>query len=389
MHKSYLFAMDPIGMFLALFYIVLLSGVLVQVAKYLKVGFSAKSLVIFYLYYYLFFIVSTFLPFVPDLSDTELFSLMITENYFPPHQSLGVRLFWWITYPLRAISFFKMEVFIVFQIFIFMLALMVFWKSWQIVLEHNKFNKEMGATLYLGLAALYPAYMLYIPLPLREFLILLGFAIMTYGIIDKYYNNSGLLAMILGSAILLFGRPQLIIIAILFLAVFQKNKWIKYTFIAGSIFLIPYVFSSVMSYSRFSPDFFMYLRNHGAHKQGILGYGIVEWKTFYDMFISMPELVGQFLLSPFPILHTKNPLQFFSIFLDAIFSIVIYLSIIYAGLKVSKVYLFIFIVSASMFAVWEYHIAGAVRHRMPLVGMLLPIASYGILKFYQDLKRKL
>jgi hypothetical protein len=143
-----------------------------------------------------------------------------------------------------------------------------------------------------------------------------------------------------------------------------------------------------MSYSKFNPDFFTYLRNHGAHKNGIFGYGIVEWQTFYDMALSMPGLIAQFLLSPMPILHYRNPLEFLAIFVDALFAIFIYLSVVYAGFRVSKIYLFIFIVSASMFAVWEYHIAGAVRHRMPLIAMLLPVATYGIMKLYQDIKRK-
>jgi len=52
----------------------------------------------------------------------------------------------------------------------------------------------------------------------------------------------------------------------------------------------------------------------------------------------------------------------------------------------SIIYLFIFTSSAILFSIWEFHIGGAVRHRMPLVAIILPVASYGFLKLYQDIK---
>ena len=388
MNKSYFSMIDASGITLSIFYIILLVGTLIYISRQLKVGFSAKSITIFFLYYYLFFIFSTFVPLVPDLPDTRLFGMMITENYFPDFQSLGVRLFYAVTYPLRVLSLFKLELFILFQIFIFMLSLMILWKSWQIVLEKNDQNKNFGMNLFLFISAIYPAFLLYIPLPLREFYILFGFSIMIYGLIDRFYNHKGLHYIILGSILLLFGRPQLIVIVIIFLALFQKNKWIKYSFILASIFLIPLLFSSFTSY-KFTPEFFSYLRNTGYSKHGILVYGQVVWHTYFDIIADLPGLVSQFLLSPFPILHDRNPLTFFAIFIDAVFLVFIYLSVLYAGIKVSKIYLVILLISATIFSIWEFHIGGAVRHRMPLVAILLPVATHGMLKFYQDIKGKL
>jgi len=388
MDKSYFYMLDPIGLLLSPLYIFFLIVVLIYISKQLKVGFSAQAITVFYLYYYLFAMFSTAMPFVPDLPDTKLFGEMITNNYFPSRQSLGVRLFYVITYPIRILSLFKLELFILFQIFIFIISLMVLWKSWQIVLVHEGQDKHLGINLFLVLAAMYPAFLLYIPIPLREFFILLGFSIMMYGIISKYYNHKGMLYIFLGSILLLFGRPQLIVVVVLFLAIFQKNKWLKYGFIIASIFLIPILFSSLMSY-KFNPEFFEYLRNSGVRKHGILAYGLVDWHTYLDIIMDLPGLVSQFLLSPFPILHNRNPLNLFAIFIDAIFSLFIYMSVIYAGIKVSKIYIFVFLLSATLFSIWEYHIAGAVRHRLPLTTILLPVASYGLLKLYQDIKAKL
>jgi hypothetical protein len=265
---------------------------------------------------------------------------------------------------------------------------MFLWKSWQIILENNNKDKNIGVDIFLFLSAIYPSFLLYIPIPLREFFVLFGFSIMIYGLIDRYYNNSGLIAIIIGSIFLIFGRPQLIVIVIIFFAIFQKNRWIKYSLIGGGLIFMPLIFTKLTSYT-FTPEFFAYIRNSSNERYGDLTYGVVEWFRYRDIIVDIPSLFFQFILSPFPIMHDRNPLSFLAIFVDAIYSILIYLFVIYAGIKVSKIYLFIFISSAILFSIWEFHIGGAVRHRMPLVAILLPVASYGILKLYQDIKAKL
>jgi hypothetical protein len=377
--------LDATGFCLSIFYIVVLIAVLIYISKRLKVGVPSETIVLFFLYYYFFFIFSTFMPLVPDLPDTELFGKIISENYFPPHQSLGVRLFYAITYPLRVLSLFKIEIFILFEIFIFTIALMILWKSWQIVLRENNKDETTGVNLFFFLSAIYPAFLLYIPIPLREFFILLGFSIMIYGIVRQYYLGTGISMMLLGSVLLMFGRPQLIVIVIIFLALFQKNRVLKYALIATSIFIIPLLFSKLTSY-QFTPEFFAYLRNVSNSNHGILAYGTVEWSSYLDIVLDLPLLFFQFILSPFPILHERNPISFFAIFGDALYSILIYIAVLYAGFKLSRIYLFLFLVSAVIFGIWEFHIAGAARHRMPLVAILLPVASYGLMKLYYDIQ---
>ena len=386
MNKSYFSMLDAVGFSLSIFYIVILIAALIYISKRLKVGVSAETLALFFLYYYLFFIFSTFMPLVPDLPDTELFGKIISENYFPPHQSLGVRLFYAITYPLRVLSLFKIEIFILFEIFIFTIALMILWKSWQIVLKYNNQDETIGVNFFFFLATIYPSFLLYIPIPLREFFILFGFSIMIYGIVKQYYLGGGIPMMLLGSVLLIFGRPQLIVIVIIFFALFQKNRVLKYGLIATSIFIIPLLFSKLTSY-QFTPEFFAYLRNASNEHHGILAYGKVDWSSYLDIVLDLPLLFFQFILSPFPILHERNPISFFAIFGDALYSILIYIAVLYAGFKLSRLYLFIFVVSAVLFGIWEFHIGGAVRHRMPLVAILLPIASYGLVKLYYDIKQ--
>ncbi len=388
MDKSYFPMLDITGFFLAPFYIMFFIGVLSYISKSIKAGFSIKAITILFIYYYLFFIFTSFSSLVPNLPDTVLFADIITNNYFPPNQSLGVKLFYYATYPLRILSLFKLELFIVFEIFIFILSLIFLWKSWHIVLEKNGQDKNMGLNIFLILSAVYPSFLLYIPIPLREFFILFGFSIMIYGLIDRYYNNRGLIFILLGSLLLIFGRPQLIVIVIIFFALFQKNRLIKYSMILGVLIFMPFIFTKLTNYT-FSPEFFAYIRNSANLRYGELTYGVVEWHTYFDIIKDIPFLFLQFILSPFPIMHYKNPLTLFAIFIDSIYSIFIYLAVFYAGLKVSKIYLFIFLSSAMLFSIWEFHLGGAVRHRMPLVAILLPVASYGITKLYFVIKDRI
>ena len=385
MDKSYFPMLDSLGFILSPLYIFFFITILIYISKSIRVGFSSKSITVLFIYYYLFFIFGSFSSLVPNLPDTSLFADIISNNYFPPSQSLGVKLFYYATYPIRILSLFKVELFIIFQIFIFILSLMFIWKSWQIVLDKNGYERDMGLEIFLILTAIYPSFLLYIPTPLREFFVLFGFSIMIYGLIDRYYNNRGLIAISIGSIFLIFGRPQLIVIVIIFFALFQQNRWIKYTLIGGGLLFMPLIFTKLTSYT-FTPEFFQYVRNVSNDRYGELTYGVVEWRTYFDIVKDIPALVFQFILSPIPIMHNINPLTLLAIFIDAIYSIFIYLAVVYAGIKVSKIYLFIFTSSAILFSIWEFHIGGAVRHRMPLVAIILPVASYGFLKLYQDIK---
>ncbi|HHD72997.1 MAG TPA: hypothetical protein ENL02_03730, partial [Epsilonproteobacteria bacterium] len=211
LNKTYVYALDPTGFILSLLYLVVLSGALVSIARMMKLSFSDKSIIGLFLYYYLFFIFTTLMPIVPNFPDTDLFSQIITANFYPETHTLGVRLFYYVTSPLRMLSFLKLEPFIVFQLFLFVFSLMIVWKSWQIVAEKNRIDSSTGASTFLLLCALYPSFLLFVPIPLREFWVLFGFSILFYAIVKKYYEEGSLLDaglgyIVLGSMILLTAR---------------------------------------------------------------------------------------------------------------------------------------------------------------------------------------
>jgi len=384
MYKSYLPMLDVSALLLSIPYIFILAIVLGLISRKMKVDFSLKVIIALFIYYFLIFIIGSFSNTVADLPDTKLFSEIIVSNNIP-YTSLGVKLFYILSYPQRIMSFFTVELFIVLQIFIFILSLMILWKSWQIVLKQFGEQSNTGLHIFLFLSAVYPAFILYIPVPLREYVVLLGFSVMTYGLIDRYYNAKGILPILLGSLLLIFARPHLIIVVIIFLAIFQKNYVLRMGLIIGSFVVIPMIFTYLIPVE-FSPEYLSSMRERYFVTLGSFAYGRFDWHTYIDILLDMPTLLAQFLLSPLPILHDKNPFDFFAILLDMLFSIFIYICVLYAGFKISKVYIFIFLLSAILFSVWEFYIFGAVRHRMPLVAILLPVASYAILIFRRNKK---
>ena len=393
-NKAYHYALTPGGLLLSLLYLVILSGALVSIRKRMKLPFSSRAIFALFIYYYLFFILGTVFSKIPNFPDTWLFADIITDNYFPDDQAMGVKLFYFATYPLRVVALFKLEPFILIQIFFFILSMMILWKSWEIVMRDNGISSGSSASIFLLLAAFYPSFLLFIPIPLREFWILFGFSVLVYGIVRKYYLDQklfdiGLAYMLIGSLILLTARPQLIVIVIIFLALFQKNRWIKYGLITASFFLIPYLFTALTSYD-FSPEYFRNLRNqlYGHFSDAQMTYGYVTWESYLDILKDLPKLFLQFIFSPFPIVHHTSPLRLLTAFIDMLYVAGIYFFSLYAGLKVSKIYLFIFLISAMLFSIWEFHLGGAIRHRMPLVMILLPAASYGIIRFYHELRGK-
>jgi hypothetical protein len=316
---------------------------------------------------------------------------MISEDYFPTSQSLGVRLFYFITYPLRILSCFTVEIFIMFQIAIFIVSLLFFWKAFEVVLRYYGKTKDLNKSfkIYLLLSLFYPSYLLFIPITLREFLILFGFSILVYGLVKFYYFRKGFLLLLMGSLILIFARPQLIVISIIFFVIFQNNKYIKYLLLPFLILIIPFAFTSLTGYT-FSPEFFAYLRNSANDNYADSGmvYGLVDWHSYIDILIDLPLLFLQFVLSPLPILHSINPFSLFAIFVDSVFCLIIYFLVFKVDLKLSKVFLIIFILSSAIFSIWEFYIGGAVRHRMPLVATLLPVASYGFVIILNKFRKK-
>ena len=104
-------------------------------------------------------------------------------------------------------------------------------------------------------------------------------------------------------------------------------------------------------------------------------YGTVNWTTYFDIVKDLPLLVLQFILSPLPILHNQNPLALKLLLIDVIFVALVLFSASRVKLRFSNIYWANIYSSCRDFSIWEFYIGGAVRHRLPLIIMMLPVAT--------------
>jgi hypothetical protein len=321
----------------------------------------------------LFIWVAAFTSLTPYYPDTNLFA-EIVENGVHDSQSKGVILYYLIGLPFMFLSAYQLEVYLLFQQFIFILAMIFLWKSWLIHCIHQKIKSGLYE-IFIILAVLYPSTLLFITIPLREFFQIFGFSIFLYGL-ALYINKGQISWMIIGAVITIFVRPQMIIFYPFLILVAKQKNVLKLLMYSVIIFPLTLLLFQLVGF-KFRVSWFAYLRNAGVENFGSSGmtYGAVEWKTYLDILLDLPQLALQFLLSPLPILHSVNPFSMFTLVLDLVFVIFVLFGVLSIKLRVSLMYIKMFVFSITLFSMWEFYIGGAVRHRFPLILMVLPLAT--------------
>jgi len=321
----------------------------------------------------LFVWVAAYSSLMPYLHDTDIFSYIVEEGDIKV-ESRGVNLYYLISKPLVILSAYQIEVFLLFQQFIFILALLFLWKGWKIHCQNLKVNTGLFE-VFVCLAVVYPSTILYITTPLREFIQILGFSIFLYGLSINLQNGKWFWLLV-GVLLTLFVRPQLILIYPILILIAKQKNVLKLLVYSLGIFPLILLAFNVMNY-HFRVSWFAHFRNASIEHYGGSGmtYGHVEWQSYTDILLDLPILALQFLLSPMPIMHDVNPLSLLMLFLDFIFVSIVLFGALSVKFRVSGTYLKIFIFAITLFSMKEFFIGGAVRHRFPLILMILPIAS--------------
>lgn len=337
---------------------------------------------LFFLLRLIFTAIAPFNPLVPNFGDSDLFANMISNNYFYAEQSLGVRLYYYLSYPLRVISGFNLISFLILQTFIYYVSMLIIWRAYLesihsniIEIRHNK-----AFIYYYIFVTFYPASLMYISTPLREYFLVFSLSIFILGL-TRFIINKKLL--LLSSSLILFimVRPHLIP-ALLAIIYFSKNyKKISSYFIAIFIpSILLYIFS-ILIYP-ITPEKLTEIRFSwaDAHPEDV--YGAFNWSTWWDVISSLPSLIFQYLASPLPILHNRSPFSMLAGFLDFIYIFVIIVLAILCCInkstrnKVPTHFLFLIVIMLVLSAIWEAYIGGAIRHRMTAIIPLLPISAY-------------
>ncbi len=237
---------------------------------------------------------------------------------------------------------------------------------------------------------LYPAALMFVGMPMRESFFLLGFSIFIYGLVGFIGNGSGLKFIFLGIVIAVLMRAQFLIILVsyFYLSIFfMKNKWRNILVFSIVPIASINIFLQLTGYS-LTPEWLSYIRQDAADRYAVSGfvYGDFDWHSYFDVLLDVPSLTAQFVFSPFPILHSIGLLRFGAYALDLIFVVIVLILSLKSLMQTANRYwLFLIMLGFVVLGFWEFYIGGAVRHRMPIVLLMLFPASFEINKYIKRL----
>ncbi len=304
---------------------------------------------------------------------------MISSGQYPDTSSENIIALYYMTLFVGTICLNDPVIFMFFCIMIYIAALMIFIKAWKKVNPAFTPQAEMTAAL---LFLVWPAPMVYMTAPLREGFILLGFAMFFNGFLTFLYEKKWN-TLIIGTVLMCAIRLQLIVFAFpvigaLMVYKLKIHKVFKAAILLGTIGIAFLALRYILVEHPLSPETMAQLRNLNLLVAGPLGYGNVDWHSYLDMARDYPFIIAQFLFSPLPIFVQHNPVSTFIPFLDCIFLIVILILVIFNSKYYFKNYLPLVLMIGFfiiLFGGYEYHITGAVRHRMPLEIILILMAA--------------
>ncbi|MCW8333620.1 hypothetical protein [Vibrio paucivorans] len=326
---------------------------------------------------------SPFNGLMPGFGDGNLFASVISNNTYYPEQSIGFKLYYFASYPIRFLSGFNMINYFIIQAFAYFSGALIIWRAylnyWN--MKFGERNQSFSFVVYLLLVSLYPASIIYGIVPLREYAIIFSICVLVYSIISLQLRMKGSWLIIILSSVLIFlVRPQLIITIPMIVYLSIYNEKIKYYI---PLIVLPFIMIKMFSliYYPISPEVLSNIRQQWSTLHPVEVYGVYEWQSWLEVILSLPTLIGQYILSPFPILHNKPMSTMYGATLDLIY-IVVLVGVPCLMLLVSKYRRFIpvsvvmlFIVLTGLSAVWEAYISGAVRHRMVSILPLLPFCA--------------
>ncbi|MDR7018917.1 hypothetical protein [Aeromonas salmonicida] len=321
------------------------------------------------------------LSFFPSVTDADLFSKIISENFYPDYQSTGVKIFFYITYIIRILSLWDIQIFVLYQVFLYALSFLIIFYSFELWINHKGESvNSKTKIIYIFISTIYPASIMYISVPLREFLIIFAISIFTLGSVKWLIHKKDVGVLLLGAIIVLAVRPQLLpaLLLSLFLIRFKLNFY-NVLIIAIMPILLIYIFSVI--FFDISPEKLSAIRASWSEMHAIEVYGVFDWHSWIDVVMDYPLLLLQYLLSPIPILHQKDVFNMIAASLDVIFLVPVYYCVILLLIMrnrvlISSPFMIISLVTILLSSLWEAYIGGAVRHRMISMLLLFPLVSF-------------
>ena len=239
--------------------------------------------------------------------------------------------------------------------------------------------------------SLLPSSILYIPVLLRESIFLFCSIYYFYQMIVLFGNKKGFLNHIMVVFLILLCsliRPQIfpifLLIYLITLIYYQKGLLKVFSFILLFIFvplisILDFALFQFIDSDLFNLYYFQMYRN--AFFDLPSAYLVdITYKGWFDFFSYIPEFIMYFLFTPFPWISSNY--KYFLATVDSLISMFIIVSglfIVFYNASRWKMHLFPvligFLVLVVPFAMIEAYPMGAVRHRMIVTLMMLPVLT--------------
>ncbi|WP_425639526.1 hypothetical protein ACPUEN_07785 [Algoriphagus yeomjeoni] len=367
------------------FYFILLYFLLTAFAKSILLK-DNKFINVYFLGLLLFYLAIGLIDFkiklIPFFPDTKLFTAILETGRTPDNQSIGVK----IGYKFLAIPIYNLSLRSIFNYFLFN----VFFFQLGLIFLAGAFNRtyELKDVLvqrfFLVLAALAPSIVVYSFTPLRESYFVLALGLFFYGLSRKSTLNIFLVLGIVLAGIL---RVQLLLyfFIIIGLNYLSQLKLSRKALITLTVILFPVVFVGLNAISKailniaITPKSLALFRNlqRLEYFESGVTYPEVFWSNWFDLILGFPGLFFQFLLAPFPVLIFIPFWTKIAYFADGLYLLaILFLSVLFVRHWKNYGIWFLYIgIYLAMSAFFEFHLLGAVRHRLPATLLFLGIAA--------------
>ncbi len=332
-----------------------------------------------FLVYSVTLIANSMLGFLPEMPDTSLYTYMITTGLYPETSTFNVMAIYYLSIVIGILCLNSPIIFVLFNIFFYLIGCMLLLSAIRPVTASLKSRQQLIMAVML---LIWPAALVFQSVPLREAYIMLAMCVYLTGFMHASDQGKHRY-LIIGAIMLILLRVHLIVTllpvtAILLLYRRKAKPVVQLAVIVAVVAGLLLFFRFVLLGEPLSPEALGNLRNSYLVNLGEQTYGNVEWNTYWDMLRDVPFLTLQFLLSPLPIFsgHDMSTMTFAMI--DMCFVLAILAMTIVLLLTHIRRYgdiLLLILVFAVVFSLYEFHLTGAVRHRMPVVLMLMIPAS--------------
>ncbi|MBP2833264.1 hypothetical protein J8281_13805 [Aquimarina sp. U1-2] len=335
-----------------------------------------------------FFVLNQIFHFKSIPPDTHAYAAVIFDFKNFNAFTFGVMGYSILNYIPIKLCFGRPAVFVIFNIFYFQVAILYLFKAFKMYCGYNGEKTRTSVFIFLQiLSVVYPVALMHTSSILRESMMLMVFSICIYFLVKFYcmrYKNYVLMLVFILFLFIIRPITGICMVLAYFVAYVDKKKlltaknFLKFGVLALILAFIGQEVILSLYNIDFSIEWIAQYRARSNSRFGIEGYNSLDWTSPLYYLKNLFLIVTQYILSPLPILVSKE-VAFNKLIplLDSVFIIVfLFLPIVMFRRKNFNRWMILFLLFIVVPAIMETNISGAYRHRMNGIFMLLPLAAY-------------